>query len=224
MNTVLDVLTGSGLWNVPVAVVAALVFTFAGERARVLVLTLDGDGRTLLAQLQKMVMADDLDGAMRLCMAEPNTACARVARAALARRPKGDAEVVRAVEEARLEVMAQLHRREGVLLGLALLSVSVGFMGTVFGIATTFRAAPEGSVEARGYLPLGAMADDLGCAALGLAVAALAVSAHLALGSVRNKVALELDLFAVKLRNLLVMSRPSAVAVSAEAAQPARLG
>lgn len=195
----------SGAWSIPVLLVGAGVIAVGGERAFVLILRLRGDGRTFVAHLQKVVMADNLEGALRLCQAEPHTALSRVARAALTRAPRGDAEVIRAIDEARLAVAVELHRREGVLLGLGLLSMCLGLLGTTVRLSATLRSAPL--LQTGQHLPLTALADDLGCAALGLLVAAVALAAHVLLGGVRGGIARDLELYTVKLRHLLLAPR-----------------
>src|SRR5665811_1658949 len=72
------------------------------------------NAKAFLEQIRKLVMANNVDRAIKLCSAT-EAPVAQVARAGLTRLPKGEAAVATGVEEALTDVTPELKKRIGVL-------------------------------------------------------------------------------------------------------------
>ena len=72
-----------------------------------------------MAQIQKLVMAGNIERAIRLCNAAPSAALPRVVKAGLTRANKGEVEIQNAVEEATLEVVPAIQKRTNSLQAIA---------------------------------------------------------------------------------------------------------
>ena len=116
-----------GLWMAPIAFVSFLSLAIAIERVIFLMFRYNINGAAFMAQIQKLVMANNIDRAIKLCNAAPNAALPRVVKAGLTRANKGEIEVQNSIEEATLEVMPQITKRSGSLATLASLATLLGF-------------------------------------------------------------------------------------------------
>src|SRR2546429_2262080 len=76
------------------------------------------NARAFLEQIRKLVAANNVDRAIKLCSAT-EAPVAQVARAGLVRLPKGEAAVATGVEEALTDVTPELKKRIGVLWSIA---------------------------------------------------------------------------------------------------------
>src|SRR5512138_2717844 len=68
------------------------------ERGIMLMLRLNLDSRAFMGQIQKLILSNNIDRAVKLCAAAPNAALSRVIKAGLLRSNRGDREVARALE------------------------------------------------------------------------------------------------------------------------------
>ena len=75
------------------------------------------NGGQFFNQIQKLVMANNIDRAIKLCNAADKAALARVIKAGLTRANKSEADIAAAVEEAMLEVAPAISKRVPMILG-----------------------------------------------------------------------------------------------------------
>jgi biopolymer transport protein ExbB/TolQ len=157
-----------------------------------------------MAQIQKLVMANSIDKAIKLCNAAPSAALARVIKAGLTRANKSADEIQNAVEEATLEVIPFIQRRTNTLAAIANIATLMGLLGTIIGMIGAFSdmatVAPDKRQEALGRN----ISLAMNTTAFGLIVAIPCMLAHLILSGVTKKIIDEIDLYSVKLENLLI--------------------
>jgi len=156
------------------------------------------------AQIQKLVMANNIDRAIKLCNAAPNAALPRVLKAGLMRANKGEVEISNALEEAQLEVVPMVTKRTGSLPPIASIATLMGLLGTITGLILAFGASQVASQEERSTLLMQGIAVAMNTTAFGLIIAIPTLAAYLVLSGVTKKILEEVDQYSVKLENLLV--------------------
>ena len=114
--------------NVATSAVAVAIIV---ERMVVLAFKLNINAPPFMAQVQKLVLANNVDGAAKLCAAVPGAALSRVVRSGLVCADLGEQEVARALEEAVLEVTPLVTKRIAPLWSLANVATLVGLIGTI---------------------------------------------------------------------------------------------
>jgi biopolymer transport protein ExbB len=185
------------------AVASVVALAVIVDRIIVLGFRLNIDAGRFMDQVQKLVMTNNVDRAIKLCGAAPSAALSRVVRAGLSRANRGEQEVSRALEEAVLEVTPQISRRIASLWSLANIATLVGLIGTITGLIRTFRSLGAVSAEVKQNLLSKGISEAMNNTAFGLAIAVTCIVAHLMLTSKSKSMIEEIEFNALKLENLL---------------------
>jgi biopolymer transport protein ExbB/TolQ len=187
----------------PITAAIMVVWAIAAERAYVLFFRYNINAPQLMAQVQKLVLANNIDRAIKLCNAADKAALARVIKAGLTRANKSESEISAAIEEAMLEVGPATSKRLAMIPALANIATLLGLIGTIDGMIQAFRAVATVSADQRSQ----ALAKGIGIAinttGFGLMVAIPLLAVHMFIAGLAKKVADECDLYASKLENLL---------------------
>ncbi len=175
------------------------------ERIIFLVFKYNINGEAFMEQVQKLVMQNQIDRAIKLCNAAPAAALPRVIRAGLTRANKSEMEIQSAVEEAILDVLPGLKKRTDNLQHIANIAVLVGLVGTVFGLIRAFGAVALASADQKSMILSKGISEAMNNTAFGLSIAIICTIAHLFLSNVTRKIVDELDQYSVKLINMLYL-------------------
>ncbi|MFZ9886446.1 MAG: MotA/TolQ/ExbB proton channel family protein [Myxococcota bacterium] len=193
-----------GPWMLPIGFISFLVAGVAVERIIFLFFRYNINGTAFFAQIQKLVMANNIDRAIKLCNAAPNAALCRIVKAGLTRANKGELEIQNAVEEASLEVVPLLQKRTGSLATFASLATLIGLLGTVMGLIGAFEVVANAPADQKSALLSKYISIAMGTTAFGLMVAIPALFIHMTLTGITKKIVDEIDMYSVKLENLLI--------------------
>jgi biopolymer transport protein ExbB len=155
------------------------------------------------SQIQKLVMAGNIDRAIKLCNAAPSSALARVIKAGLIRANKGPEAVSDALEEATLEITPIVTKRTNALLGLANIATLLGLLGTIVGLISAFAALENAAPEDRQRLLAAGISLAMYTTAFGLIVAIPTMLVHMFLAGLTKRILDEVDHYSVKLTNIL---------------------
>jgi len=161
------------------------------------------DGSRFMANVEKLVVSNNIDKAVKLCNAAPKAALARVLRAGLTRANRGVLEIGNAIEEETLSVTPQVMKRVSALWSLANIAVLVGLLGTVTGLIKAFGALGQAAPEQRQELLTIGISEALNNTAFGLFIAVLCITAHLVISMRAKKIVEEIELHSLKLENML---------------------
>ncbi len=192
---------GPFMWGILAAAVFALAI--AAERIYYVVFRANINGTAFMAQIQKLIMANNIDRAIKLCNAEPNSALPRVLKAGLTRANRGDIEIQNAVEEAVLEVFPKLAKRTPFLSMLANVATLTGLLGTIQGLIMAFEAVARASAETKQTMLAAGISTAMFTTASGLVVAIPTLVLFSIIQSQTTKIMNEIDLYALKTVNLL---------------------
>ena len=186
-----------GLWA------AAITF----ERLFYVVFRANIHAQAFMAQIQKLIMANNIDRAIKLCNAEPHGALPRVVKAGLTRSNRTEQEIESAVEEATLEVAPLVNRRTPYLPMLANVATLLGLLGTILGLVIAFSGVSSASPEVKQTMLANGIAVAMYTTAGGLFVAIPTILFHSIIVNRSNKILDDLDHFGMKTVNLLAARR-----------------
>lgn len=206
MGVIAEAFDKGGPWMYSILAVSVLAIGLIIERFIFLFFKYNINAQAFMAQIQKLVMANNIDRAIKLCNAAPSAALPKVVKAGLTRANKGEVEIQNAVEEATLEVVPQIMKRTPALQALANIATLLGLLGTIIGLIKAFQAleSEQVAVEDRQKVLSQGISLAMNTTAFGLIVAIPCLLAHLFLSGMTKKIVDEIDQHSVKLENLLV--------------------
>lgn len=196
--------TEGGFYMHPIALVSVFGIAIIIERFIFLFFKYNINANQFMAQIQKLVMANNIDRAIKLCNAAPSAALPKVIKAGLTRANKGETEIANAIEEATLEVIPNITKRTPTLNSVANISTLLGLLGTIVGLIDAFEAVATAPPDMKTQALTQAISIAMNTTAFGLIVAIPIIAAYVFLNNTTKKIIDEIDQYSVKLQNLLV--------------------
>lgn len=209
MDAIAKAMSEGGIWMYIILATSIIGLGIMIERFVMLFFKYNINANAFMAQIQKLVMANSIDKAIKLCNAAPSAALARVIKAGLTRANKGAEEIQNAVEEATLEVIPYIQRRTGALQAIANIATLMGLLGTIIGMIGAFASLESVSPDKRQEALGRNISLAMHTTAFGLIVAIPCMLAHVVLSGITKKIIDEIDLYSVKLENLLISRHKS---------------
>lgn len=203
MAEIATAMKDGGAWMYVILAVSIMAVGIIIERVIFLYFKYNINAAAFWAQIQKLVMANNIDRAIKLCNAAPSAALAKVIKAGLTRANKGEIEVHNAVEEASLEVIPLVQKRVPTLQVLANLATLLGLLGTIIGLIESFKALEWATPDKKQQVLSRGIALAMNTTAFGLIVAIPVLFIHMLLSGVSKRIVQEIDQYSVKLENLL---------------------
>jgi len=204
MQQVAEAFSSGGGWMYVIAFTSVIGLGIIVERFIFLFFKYNINANAFMGQIQKLVMANNIDRAIKLCNAAPNAALPKVIKAGLTRANKGELEISNAIEEATLEIVPIVQKRTPTLGGVANVATLLGLLGTIVGLIQAFAALEAAAPDARAAALAKGISVAMNTTAFGLIVAIPCMSAQMFLATVTMKILNEIDQYSVKLENLLV--------------------
>lgn len=193
-----------GVWMVPILICLALSVAFTLERFVRLFIQYNVDGASFMFEIQKYVLANDVDGAIRLCNGASRAALPKVLKAGLQRATRDETQIQNALDAASLEMVPKLERRLSYLALIANIATLLGLLGTISGLIKSFAAIAKAPDPAMRQAILSAgISEAMNATAFGLVTAIFTMIAHSILTNKANNLLEEIDEFGVKLLDLL---------------------
>ncbi len=203
MGLLVDAFQKGGPFMIPLLIFGVFAAAIAAERLYYILFRANINGTAFFAQIQKLIMANNIDRAIKLCNAEPNAALPRVLKAGLTRANRGDIEIQNAVDESLLEVFPQLTRRTPYLTTLANVATLTGLLGTIQGLILAFEAVAHASAETKQTLLASGISVAMFTTMSGLIVAVPTIILTSIITNKTTKIMDEVELYATKTVNLL---------------------
>lgn len=207
MINVVTMMKDGGFFMYPLVVVAVFGAAIAFERLFYIVFRANINATAFMAQVQKLIMANNIDRAIKLCNAEPHAALPRVVKAGLTRANRTEKEIENAIDEATLEVGPALNKRTPYLSMLANVATLLGLLGTIIGLVQAFDAVAHASAEMKQTLLAAGIAVAMYTTAGGLIVAIPTLILHSIVLARTNKILDDVDQYGIKTVNLLTARR-----------------
>ncbi len=204
MGVIAEFYSNGGFWMHPILFMSVIGLGVIIERFIFLYFKYNINAAAFMGQIQKLVMANNIDRAIKLCNAAPSAALAKVIKAGLTRANKSEIEISNAIEEATLDVIPQIQKRTNSLAAIANVATLLGLLGTIFGMIGAFNALDQAAADKRQEALGKNISTAMYTTAFGLIVAVPCLSAHIFLSNVTKKIIDEIDQYSVKLENLLI--------------------
>lgn len=193
---------GPFMWPILIAAVFALAISF--ERLYYIMFRANINGTAFMAQVQKLIMANNIDRAIKLCNAAPSAALPRVIKAGLTKANKSELDISNAIEEAALEEVPKVQKRTIMLTQLGSIATLMGLLGTIIGLIQAFAALEQAQPEQKAALLARGIAIAMNTTAFGLIVAIPCMAAYLFYAAITKKITDDIELYSLKLENLLI--------------------
>ncbi|RYF10802.1 MAG: MotA/TolQ/ExbB proton channel family protein, partial [Deltaproteobacteria bacterium] len=92
-----------GIWMYPITACSLFALWVSAQRIFMLYFRYDMNANHFMGQIQKLILTNNIDRAIKLCNATKHAALPRVIKAGLTRANKNETEISDAIEEATLE-------------------------------------------------------------------------------------------------------------------------
>jgi len=198
---------GGGPFMFVILAVGVFAMAIAFERLFYIVFRANINATAFMAQIQKLIMANNIDRAIKLCNAEPHAALPRVVKGGLTRANRTEKEIENAIDEATLEVGPQINKRTPYLAMLANIATLTGLLGTIMGLILAFNAVAKASAETKQTLLAQGISVAMFTTAGGLMVAIPTLVLHSYITNRSNKILDDIDQYGLKTVNLLTARR-----------------
>lgn len=190
-----------------ILIVAVFAMAIAFERLFYIVFRANINSTAFMAQIQKLIMANNIDRAIKLCNAEPHAALPKVVKAGLTRANRTEKEIENAIDEATLEVGPLVNKRTAYLSMLANVATLLGLLGTILGLIQAFNAVAVASAEMKQQLLAQGISVAMFTTAGGLMAAIPTLILHSVISNRSNKILDDVDQYGLKTVNLLTARR-----------------
>ena len=161
------------------------------------------NGNHFMARIQSFLIANNTEEAIKFCNSASSKPLAKIIKNGLIRAPKGEKEVVHALEVTSLEEIPKLQKRTAYLPMFANVATLLGLLGTILGLILAFKAMDAVDPAARQARLSQGIAIAMSTTAFGLVVAIPCLLAFGWLQSMTNRILDEIDRASMKLLDLL---------------------
>ncbi len=189
-------------------VTSAVVMTIVVERFSFQLTRYRVNSKEFFAQVRKLVVAGNIDRAIKLCEAS-DYPILQLVKSGLTHANKGPDEIDAALSEKLSELKPQAEKRVGALWSLANIATLIGLLGTVSGLIRTFNAisaAGLSQADKQRMLSNG-IAEAMYNTALGLGIAVFCMITHIILHTRAKAIQHDLDSTMERTFNLLTIQQ-----------------
>ncbi|MEB2311624.1 MAG: MotA/TolQ/ExbB proton channel family protein [Sorangiineae bacterium] len=189
-------------------ITSAVVVTIVVERFAFQLTRYRVNSKEFFAQVRKLVVAGNIDRAIKLCEASDYPVL-QLVKAGLTQANKGPDEIDAALSEKLSELKPQAEKRIGALWSLANIATLIGLLGTVSGLIRTFAsiAAPGLSQADKQSMLSNGIAEAMYNTALGLGIAVICMITHIILHTRAKGIQHDLDTTMERTFNLLTLQQ-----------------
>lgn len=166
----------------------------------------DVDGPSFMNELQRYILSNDIQGAIRVCSGS-NAMLPKVLKSGLKRSTLNDNQIQNAIDATALEVIPKIEKRLNYLSLVANVSTLFGLLGTIQGLIQAFSAVGAADPAQKGEILTMGIAVAMNTTFLGLLSAISIMMIHAYLVGKSEKIIGEIDEFSVKLMDLIGTKR-----------------
>jgi biopolymer transport protein ExbB/TolQ len=202
INEIASFLQGGGIFMGVILAGWAIGIAISIERYRKLSRGYDVDGPSFMNEIQRYVLSNDIQGAIRVCSGSA-AALPKVLKNGLKRANQGTEQIQNALDATALEVVPKIELRLNYLQLIANVSTLFGLLGTIQGLIQSFSAVASADPAQKAELLALGISKAMNTTALGLLAAISIMIIHSILTTKADKIINEVDEFSVKLLDLL---------------------
>ncbi len=191
-------------------VTSAVVMTIVVERFAFQLTRYRVNSKEFFAQVKKLVIAGNIDRAIKLCEAS-DYPILQLVKSGLTQANKGPDEIDASLSEKLSELKPQAEKRVGALWSLANIATLIGLLGTVSGLIRTFGAiaAPGLSQADKQSMLSNGIAEAMYNTAFGLGIAVFCMITHIILHTRAKAIQHDLETTMERTFNLLTLQQRS---------------
>lgn len=167
---------------------------------------MDVDGPSFMNEIQRYVLSNDIQGAIRVCAGSP-AMLAKVLKSGLKRAGHQEAQIQNAIDATALEVIPKVESGIGHLSTVANISTLFGLLGTIQGLIQSFGAVAAADAAKKAELLATGIAVAMNTTFLGLLSAISVLMIHSLVNAKAEKIVSEIDEYSVKLIDLLTAKK-----------------
>jgi biopolymer transport protein ExbB len=202
LNQVAGFIQSGGWFMLIILAVWGIGIAISLERFRRLSKGFDVDGASFMNEIQRYVLSNDIQGAIRVCSGT-TAALPKVLKNGLKRANQGTEQIQNALDATALEIVPKVERRLGYLQLIANILTLFGLLGTIQGLMTSFGALDSIDASQKAEFLSKGISTAMNTTFLGLLTAISIMVIHAFLTSKADKIINEIDEFSVKLLDLL---------------------
>ncbi|MAF77205.1 MAG: transporter [Halobacteriovoraceae bacterium] len=202
VNSLADFIQSGGIFMWIILIIWAVGIAISLERFMKLSFKFDVDGSSFMNELQRYILSNDIQGAIRVCSGSV-AALPRVLKSGLKRASQSSEQIQNAIDATALEVIPKVELRLNYLQMIANISTLFGLLGTIQGLIQSFSAVASADPAQKAELLATGISKAMNTTFLGLLAAISIMMLHTFLSSKSEKIVNEIDEFSVKLLDLL---------------------
>ncbi|MCF8057932.1 MAG: MotA/TolQ/ExbB proton channel family protein [Bacteriovoracaceae bacterium] len=202
VNSIADFIQSGGVFMWVILIIWAVGIAISLERFMKLSFKFDVDGSSFMNELQRYILSNDIQGAIRVCSGSV-AALPKVLKSGLKRASQSTQQVQNAIDATALEVIPKVELRLNYLQMIANISTLFGLLGTIQGLIQSFSAVASADPAQKAELLATGISKAMNTTFLGLLAAISIMMLHTFLSSKSEKIINEIDEFSVKLLDLL---------------------
>lgn len=202
VNTIADFIQSGGVFMWVIVIIWAVGIAISLERFMKLSFKFDVDGSSFMNELQRYILSNDIQGAIRVCSGSV-AALPKVLKSGLKRASSTSEQIQNAIDATALEVIPKVELRLNYLQMIANISTLFGLLGTIQGLIQSFSAVASADPAQKAELLATGISKAMNTTFLGLLAAISIMMLHTFLSSKSEKIINEIDEFSVKLLDLL---------------------
>lgn len=206
VNSIANFIQSGGVFMWVIMIIWAVGVAISLERFAKLSFKFDVDGASFMNELQRYILSNDIQGAIRVCSGSV-AALPRVLKSGLKRSGQSPAQIQNAIDATSLEVIPKVELRLNYLQLIANISTLFGLLGTIQGLIQSFSAVAAADPAQKAELLAVGISKAMNTTFLGLLAAITIMILHTFLSSKAEKIINEIDEFAVKLLDILGTKR-----------------
>lgn len=202
VNVIADFIQSGGVFMWVIVIIWAVGIAISLERFMKLSFKFDVDGSSFMNELQRYILSNDIQGAIRVCSGSV-AALPKVLKSGLKRASSNSEQIQNAIDATALEVIPKVELRLNYLQMIANISTLFGLLGTIQGLIQSFSAVASADPAQKAELLATGISKAMNTTFLGLLAAISIMMLHTFLSSKSEKIINEIDEFSVKLLDLL---------------------
>ncbi|PIP90790.1 MAG: transporter [Bdellovibrionales bacterium CG12_big_fil_rev_8_21_14_0_65_38_15] len=206
LNTIAMFFQQGGIFMWIIVFIWAIGIAISIERFMRLSFKLDVDGASFMNELQRYVLSNDIQGAIRVCSGSV-AALPKVLKSGLKRANTNANQIQNAIDATALEVIPKVELRLNYLQLIANISTLFGLLGTIQGLIQSFAAVAAADPAQKAELLASGIATAMNTTFLGLCAAISIMMVHTFLSTKSEKIINEIDEFSVKLMDMLTTKK-----------------
>ena len=167
ISSVINFIEGGGVFMYVILIIWGIGIAISLERFKKLSFTYDVDGPSFMNEIQRHVLSNDIQGAIRVCSGSI-ALLPKVLKSGLKRANQSTEQVQNAVDASALEVIPKVEKRLGFLQVIANISTLFGLLGTIQGLIQSFAAVASADPAQKAELLASGISKAMNTTALGL--------------------------------------------------------